>query len=397
MIMGHGALLPLFWLFLTIFVVQMLLSRMKGIRIPSILAYLILGMLLSYYGKGLFHQEQMKWLDGLSEFGLYYLMFLSGMEIDLKLLRFQKGAKIRQNPIIIGLFVFVGSALLAFLLGTRIHHIDPTIKSWMIMLILLTTSLGIVMPVLKETGVIKSHYGQLILSSAIIADLITMILLSIIGGSYHTGFTWRQASVGLLLPLSVILYQAIFRLRKTSFWHKEISKNSVVRIQALLAILGLYGIITDLTGSEAILGSFLAGFLLASFHLHDHHPFKEQLEIIGYGLIIPIFFVMVGFRFNIGEFMRSPEALGWVPLLLSTAFIVKVLPMMCLKPILGMRRALAGGFLLSSRMTLVVVAASIGMRLGVINKEIQDAVIVVAIITSLLSPMIFSMSMTEPS
>ena len=395
--MGHGALIPLFWLYLSIFVVQMLLSRMKVIRIPSVLAYLILGILFSYYGTGLFHQEQMKWLDGLSEFGLYYLMFLSGMEIDFKSLRYQKGAKIRQNPLIIGLLVFVGSALLAFLLGTRIHQIDPSIKSWMIMLILLTTSLGIVMPVLKETGVIKSQYGQLLLTSAILADLITMIILSIIGGSYHTGFTWRQASVGLLLPLSVIIYQAIFRLRKTKYWHKEFHKNSVLRLQGLLAVLGLYGIITDMTGSEVILGSFLAGFLLASFHLHDHHPFKEQLEGIGYGLIIPIFFVMVGFRFNLSEFVRSPEALGWVPLLLSTAYIVKVLPMMCLGPILGMRRALAGGFLLSSRMTLIVVAASIGMRLGVISKEIQDAVIVVAIITSLLSPMIFSMSITEPS
>ncbi|MCZ8517189.1 cation:proton antiporter [Paenibacillus filicis] len=395
--MGHGDLIPLFWLFISIFLMQMLLSRMKGAQIPTILGYLILGILLSYYGRGLFHQEEMNWLDNLSEFGLYYLMFLSGMEIDFNILRYQKGAKLRQNPLVIGFLVFAGSALLAFLLGTRINQIDSSTQPWMIMLILLTTSLGIVMPVLKETRIIKSQYGQLLLTSAILADLITMIILSIIGGSYQSGFTWRQASVGLLLPLSVILYQAIFRLKRTSFWHKEIRKNSVVRLQGLLAVLGLYGIITDMTGSEAILGSFLAGLLLASFHLHDHHPFKEQLEVLGYGLIIPIFFVMVGFRFNLTEFLRSPQALGWVPLLLSTAYIVKVLPMMCLGPILGMRRALAGGFLLSSRMTLIVVAASIGMRLGIINRGIQDAVIVVAIITSLLSPMIFSMSIKSPS
>jgi CPA2 family monovalent cation:H+ antiporter-2/trk system potassium uptake protein TrkA len=393
--MGQGALTPLFWLYVCIFVVQMLLNRIKVIRIPSVLAYLILGMLMSSYGKGLFHEEQMKWLDGLSEFGLYYLMFLSGMEVDFKFLRSQQGAKLWQNPFIIGLLVFVGSALLAFLLGARIHQIDPSLQSWMIMLILLTTSLGIVMPVLKETGVIHSQYGQLLLTSAILADLITMIILSIVGGSYQTGFTWHQASVGLLLPLSVIIYQTIIRLRKTSLWQTEFHKKPVARLQGLLAVLGLYGIVTDLTGSEAILGSFLAGFLLASFHLHEHHPFKEQLEGIGYALVIPIFFVMVGFRFDVSEFVRSPEALGWVPLLLSTAYVVKVLPMTCLGPILGIRRALAGGFLLSSRMTLIVVAASIGMRLGVINKEIQDAVIVVAIISSVLSPMIFTMSIKK--
>ncbi|WP_186445600.1 cation:proton antiporter [Paenibacillus cremeus] len=391
--MGHGALIPLFWLYLCIFGVQLLLNRMKTFRIPSILAYLILGLLLSYYGKGLFHEEQIKWLDGLSEFGLYYLMFLSGMEIDLNLLRTNQGKKLWQTPLMFGFFVFLGTALLAFLLGTRIHQIDPALHSWMIMLILLTTSLGIVMPVLKEAGVIQSEYGQLLLTSAILADLITMIVLSIIGGSYQTGFTWHQASVGLLLPLSIVIYQTIIRLRQTSLWRLEFQKNAVARLQGLLAILGLYGIITDMTGSEAILGSFLAGFLLASFRLHDNHPFKEQLEGIGYALIIPIFFVMVGFRFNVTEFIHSPQSLRWVPLLLSTAFVVKVLPMMCLSPILGMRRALAGGFLLSARMTLIVVAASIGIRLGVINKEIQDAVIVVAIISSLLSPLIFSMNM----
>ncbi|MGG0939745.1 cation:proton antiporter [Brevibacillus centrosporus] len=395
--MGNGPLLSLFWLFLFIFAVQILLSKTKPFRIPSVLTYLILGMVISYFGKEMFRQEDIKWLDGLSEFGLYYLMFLSGMEVDLTCLRFQKRTKLRQNTLIIGLFVFMGSAILALLIGMRIHQIDPSTQSWMMMLIFLTTSLGIVMPVLKETGIIHTQYGQLLLTSAILADLITMIVLSTIGGSYYTGLTWRQASVGLLLPLSVIFYQTILRLRESLFWKMEIRKNFTVQLQGLLAILGLYGIFTDLTGSEPILGSFLAGFLLSSLQLQDHHPFKEKLEGIGYGFIIPIFFVMVGFHFHIEDFVKSPVAISWVPLLLSTAYIVKVLPMMCLAPILNMRKALAGGFLLSSRMTLIVVATSIGLRLGVINRGIQDAAIVVAIITSVLSPMIFSISIKKQS
>ncbi len=395
--MDQNFLLPLFWLFLCIFAVHMLLSRIKAIRIPTILVYLLLGILLSSLGKDWFQQEQINWLDGLSEFGLYYLMFLSGMEVDLTILRFQKGANVWQNPFLIGALIFAGTAVLAFLLGLRIHQLDPSTQAWMMTLILLTTSLGIVMPVLKETGIIQSQYGQILLTSAILADLVTMIILSIIGGSYQSGFSWHLASVGLLLPLSVIIYQTILRLRNTSFWQKEVRQNSVIQLQALLAVLGFYGIITDMTGSEPILGSFLAGFLLASFQLRDHHPFKAQLETIGYGWVIPIFFVMVGFRFDLSEFLRSPQALAWVPLLLSTAYLVKVLPMVFLGPILSIRKALAGGFLLSSRMTLIVVAASIGMRLGVINRGIQDAVIVVAIISSVLSPLIFSMSLRKCS
>lgn len=388
----QGSLLPLFWLFLFIFLIQIVLTKFKWIKVPSVLAYILMGMFISNYAFNGFQDEQMDWLNGLSQFGLYYLMFLSGMEMDLNLLRFRKGSKLRHNPLVIGLSVFLGSSVLAYLFGLRMHQIDHSVQSWMIMLILLTTSLGIVMPVLKENGLLKSQYGQMLLTSAILADLITMIILSLVAGSYQAGFTLRQASIGLFLPLLIICYQLIVRLRSTSFWENEIQKNSVFKLQGVLAILGLYGVLTDLAGSEPILGSFLAGILLSSFRFNEYNPFKQQLEVIGYGFIIPIFFIMIGYNFNVSEFLASPNAMAWVPLLITTAYTVKLIPMAFLGPMYGVRRAIAGGFLLSSRMTLIVVAASIGLRLGVISTDLEDAVLVVAIITSIVSPLIFTFS-----
>lgn len=265
----------------------------------------------------------------------------------------------------------------------------------MVMLILLTTSLGIVMPVVKENGLLKSYYGQILLTSAILADLITMVILSVVSGSYLTGFTWRQASVGILLPLVIVCYQVITRIRNTAFWKDEIKQNSVVKLQGILAILGLYGVLTDLTRAEPILGSFLAGILFSSFRFHENNNFKQQFEVIGYGFLIPIFFISVGYNFKVMEFLASPKALYWVPILTTNAFIVKLLTALCLGPIVGLRRAIAGGFLLSSRMTLIVVASSIGIRLGVISTAIEDAVLVVAVITSVLSPLIFALSHKE--
>jgi CPA2 family monovalent cation:H+ antiporter-2/trk system potassium uptake protein TrkA len=271
------------------------------------------------------------------------------------------------------------------------QQLDPAVHAWMIMLILSTTSLGIVMPVLREYGLLRSPYGQTLLTAAFIADLITMLLLSVVAGFYQSGFTWRQASVGLLLPLIVICYQIFVRMRQSRAWRGEDALASSFKLQAVFAILGLYGIATDLTGAEPILGGFLAGLLLASFRIQEHHPLRQQLEGIGYGFIIPIFFLMVGAQFDLRAFLASPQALEWVPLLLATAYVVKVLPMAGMFRTLGVRMALAGGFLLSSRMTLVVVAASIGIRLGVIPPSLEDALIVMAMLTSLLSPLIFTM------
>lgn len=392
----EGSLIPLFWLFILIFLIQAILTKFKWLKIPTILAYILLGMIISSSHIGGFKPEQINWLNGLSQLGLFYLMFLSGMEIDLQLLRFGRGSRnLKSNPLILGILIFMGCLVLSFLLGLRIHKIDPTIKTWMVMLILLTTSLGIVMPTLKETGLIKSNYGQILLTSAIIADLITMLILSTVAGTYHSGFTIRQASIGLLLPLLIFCYQFITKLRNTELWKTDIQNNSVVKFQGVLAVLGLYGVLTDFARAEPILGSFLAGLLLSAFRLSENNQLKKQLEVIGNGLIIPIFFVMVGFNFKLSEFLNSPKALAWVPLLITTAYVVKILPMAFLIPHFGLRRSIAGGFLLSSRMTLIVVAASIGLKLGLIPVEIQDAVLVVAIITCFLSPMIFLFSFKE--
>ncbi|MBB6733685.1 cation:proton antiporter [Cohnella zeiphila] len=387
----EGSLSPLFWVLLLVFPVQAIVTRIRWIRIPSILAYIFLGMFLQSSGLLELQDGHAAWLHGMSSLGLFYLMFLSGLEIDLDLLRIRKGANLLRHPVVLGLLAFGGSAGLSYLLGLRMQQIDPSIHAWMMMLILSTTSLGIVMPVLREFGMIRSPYGQTLLTAAFIADLITMLLLSVVSGFYRAGFSWRQASVGLLLPLIVICYQAFVRLRRTRAWRGDGVPEPSFKLQAVFAVLGLYGILTDLTGAEPILGAFLAGLLLAGFRMQEHHPVRQQLEGIGYGFIIPIFFLMVGAQFNLQAFLASPRALEWVPLLLGAAFVVKVLPMAGLFRALGVRMALAGGFLLSSRMTLVVVAASIGIRLGVIPPSLEDALIVVAMLTSLLSPLIFTL------
>ncbi|WP_274651217.1 cation:proton antiporter [Paenibacillus humicola] len=385
----EGLLLPLFWLLLLVFVVQTALAKIRWIQIPSIIAYVMLGMLLE--NSGLLHLQGVAWLHGLSQLGLFYLMFLSGLEIDLELLRIRRGGpRLREHPVVLGLLAFTLSVGIAYLLGLRMQQIDPTVHAWMIMLILSTTSLGIVMPVLREYGLIRSRYGQTLLTAAFIADLLTMLLLSIVSGLHESGFTWRQASVGLLLPLLVICYQAILHFRHTEVWRRQGAAGSPFKLQAVFAVLGLYGIATDLTGAEPILGGFLAGLLLASFRLREHHPIRQQLEGFGYAFIIPIFFLMVGGQFDVRAFLASPQTLLWVPMLVGTAYVVKVLPMMVMIRKLGLRKALAGGFLLSSRMTLVVVAATIGIRMGVIPAKLEDALIVMAMITSILSPLIFT-------
>src|SRR5690349_3473572 len=96
------ALLPLFWILLFTFLIQMLSNKMRWIRIPSIIAYVLLGIWLGNSGWSLFAESNTAWLNSVSQFGLYYLMFLSGMEIDIRLLRSSGAYKNTKNPLSTG-------------------------------------------------------------------------------------------------------------------------------------------------------------------------------------------------------------------------------------------------------------------------------------------------------
>src|SRR4051812_26528512 len=113
----EGSLMPLFGLFLLSFLVQVIVTQFPWIRIPSILGYILLGIFIGNNNIYVFHNEQADWLMGLGQFGLFYLMFMSGMEIDLRLLQFRKDAKLLDNPLIAGLLLFIGSIALSFGFG----------------------------------------------------------------------------------------------------------------------------------------------------------------------------------------------------------------------------------------------------------------------------------------
>ncbi|KEO81123.1 hypothetical protein EL26_22555 [Tumebacillus flagellatus] len=380
-------MLPLFWILLSAFLLQRATAHLPWLRIPTVIAYIVFGLVVSLLLPPSW-QEHSRWLGGVSQFGLFYLTFLSGLEVDLRLLvPRREGPRVLQKAILL----FVAMAGISYALAWGMHMIDPRIQPWMMVLILSTASLGVILPVLKESGLLRTVYGQTLLTAAMLADLLTMLGISLASDLARNGLSWRQLTVGLLIPLAALFYVAILRVYRSRFWDAWFGRNGIVKLQAVLAILGLFGVVTDWTGSEPILGSFLVGLLVAGFRLPEDNTLRQQMESLGYSFVIPVFFVTVGARFDLRAFLASPDALVWMPLLLLCAYGVKLLPMLWFGgPAIDMRDRFAGGLLLSSQLTLVIVAASIGVRLHVIPRVIEEAMIVVAILTCLLSPLLFS-------
>jgi Trk K+ transport system NAD-binding subunit len=149
-------------------------------------------------------------------------------------------------------------------------------------------------------------------------------------------------------------------------------------------------VLAESFGVEVILGAFLAGAIASLVSGGEDDAAQEKLDAIGYGFFIPIFFIMVGVRFNLQAVFQSTEGLILLAWLVSIAFVVKMIPALLLKFQFNWRQTLGGGMLLSSRLSLIIAASSIALGIGLISETVNSDIILLAIITCTISPFLFN-------
>lgn len=395
--------LPLLVVSLVAFLVPLLLSRFKRLRVPIVVGEILAGIMIGKSGFQLVEHDLI--LDILALLGFGYLMFLSGLEIDFDAVLPRPGAwhgswKDRlNNPLGLGIMTFALTLLLATAAGWGLHAIDAADDPWLAALILSTTSLGLVMPVLKEKGLITKPYGQALLIAAVIADLATMLLVSIYALFHTEGPTPRVLLVLLLFGA----FATAHRLARLA--HRQIPglgfMKSVSQATTQMDVRGAFAIglafiaLAQGLGAEMILGAFLGGALISLLSSKESSDLRHKLEMFGYAFFIPIFFIMVGVRFDLSALLSSPRALLLVPVLLILAYAVKLIAAQVFRISYSKRETLAGGILLSSRLSLIIAVSAIGLQLGSIDAATNSAIILVAIVTSTVSPLIFNRIMPE--
>jgi Kef-type K+ transport system membrane component KefB len=150
----------------------------------------------------------------------------------------------------------------------------------------------------------------------------------------------------------------------------------------------IFIVINQYISSEIVLlGAFLSGMLLSMFLHKDRSLLIVKLDSLGYGFFIPVFFIMVGVKFDPTSLKEFEITLiPFLLILLLLLFAVKVLPSLLLTRQLGFRRSLSAGFLLSSRLSLIIAASAIGLELGVITPGINASFLIMAMATCLLGP-----------
>ncbi len=366
---------PLFAIAVFAFLIPILSDR---IGVPAVVGEIICGIIIGRSVLGIFSGEE-EGIAFLASFGFIFLMFLVGMEIDFSQVEVH-GAKL----FVLGTLIFIITLAISMFLTHQMGY------GFYMALVLSTSSVGLILPTIKEQGLLKSELGQTIIISAFVADFTTMLLLTVHTLYHEKGITWEM----LLIALIFMLFFAVYYAGKLVIWHypERLSKwfksdhPSEIGVRASFALLLVFVVLAEVVGVEAILGAFLAGVML-SLLFRGGTVLEQKLYGIGYGFLIPIFFISVGMQFDLGALARGGIYL--VPMLLLIAFVVKMVPSLLFLVRHSLKDSISAGVLLSSRLSLIIAVAAVGMKLDLITTAMGSAIILLAIITSISCPTIF--------
>ena len=334
-------------------------------------------------------------VEVLAEIGFIFLMFLSGLEIDFgKLERGGKWTLIKASVMLL-LTMGMTYGLISFADSIIGFDIDPFYMA----LILSTTSVAVVLSIVREMGISRTAPGQLIMVSALVADIATMIVIAAYTISIQVTES-RNFFYGIeaifIVGLIVLFFYLTFKLGSLAMWkYPEVLQKFFklddpheLGVRGSLAIIFVFVALSTVIQSEAlaVLGAFLAGAVI-SLLFQEGAMLGKKLFGVGYGFLVPIFFINIGISFDF-EAVLSPTVL-LIPVLFLIAALSKMLPALLVLRSGDLKQDVATGALLTGGLTLMIAAAQIGVSLEIVTDAERGMIILLAVIFSAIMPLIF--------
>jgi len=365
------------------FAAPFLLGLFPGVRLPSVVLEIVAGIVVGPSVLRLVEADQAVAVVAL--IGLTFVLFLAGLEIDFSRLR---GPVLRLT--LLGFGLSFGLAVAVSLGLSAAGLVDTPL---LVASILCATSLGVLVPVLKDAGEISSTFGQLIIAAASIADFGAIILLTIFfSGEGGTGSTLLL--LGSLSVLAGVVFAVVRGAERSARIRADLLRlqdtTAQIRVRAALALFVGFAAIAEQLGLEAILGAFIAGAIISlvdADRVMTHPDFRRKLEAIGFGFFIPVFFVTSGVRFDLAALTGSASNVAMVPVFLVALLVVRGVPALVYRRVLDGSHTAIAGIMQATSLPFIVAATAIGMDLGLIDAAASAALIGAGLLSVLIFPL----------
>ncbi len=393
-------LLPLLIITILAFIIPLLTSHIRWLVIPSVVGEIIGGIIIGKSGFNLIHPNP--WLDFLYLFGFALLMFMTGLEIDLsQLITVQRRQQIKErflfNPMVMAIIIFLLTFAISFAVARGITWLGFTENIFLLSLILCTTSVDIVVPTVKEHMPEDTSLKQVILLAAVISDVVIAALVTFVIATQEGGLIVKSiASIFVLFAAFSLMARFGGKFVSLGRIQQVISKFTYAgwhpHVRGAIVLMMLFVVLAQWLGIEFILGALLAGIAIPP---EGASRLEGKLDALGYGFFIPIFFIMIGVRFDLSALVSSNQAILLTLLLIVAAFLIKVLPSLILCVRYSLRDSLSAGILLSSRLGFTIAVAAIALQFGAISEAMNSTIILIAIISSTVAPILFARSLPK--
>jgi len=350
-------------------------------RIPGVLFELLLGILIGPQVLGWAHVTP--FIDGLSQIGIAFLFLVAGFEIDFQKLRGEP-ARLASGgwAISLGFGLAVGGFLVA---------IGFALSGLLIGLVLTTTAIGTLLPILRDREVLPTQFGVFTVAAGAVGEFGPIIAITLLlSGS--SPFTEGALLVAFVL---VALGAAYVASRPqppgvVQSLHRNIRTSAQLPVRIAVLLLALMVLLAGQLGLDVLLGAFTAGIVLRlAFSSEQREELEPRLSGIGFGFFIPVFFIVSGMRFDVDGLVSSPNVVMRVPLFLALFLAVRGLPALWMyRKALGPSARTALAFLQATALPLVVVITEIGRSTDNMKPENATALVGAAMLSVLLFPLI---------
>ena len=346
------------------FLAPLALAFAPRVLVPAVVLELAAGVILGPQALGVLEVDET--VEVLSLLGLALLLLLAGLELDLR----ELGGPLARTAAA----GFAVSFAVALMVGLVLRAAGVVQDVAFVAIVLSATSLGVVVPVLKDTGLIHKPVGQLVVAGASIADVATVVLLSLLFGAEGSSPTSQALLFGGLVAGTVavvVAVRAVGRLGVVARGVRRLSGTTAeLRIRGAVLLLVAFVAAAMHAGLEVILGAFVAGVALGALDpdgMVRHPEFRAKLQAIGFGLLIPVFFVASGLRFDVGALVADWAAVAKVPLFLVALLVVRGAPAVLYRRHLDGRQWIAAGLLQATSLPFIVAATAIGLELDLLS------------------------------
>ena len=351
----------------------------KRLAPPVVVLELILGIVIGPDVLGIAESDD--FLEFFSNLGLGMLFFFAGYEIDFE--------RIRGKPLSLGAWGWLCSLVLAYGIGGALAAAGVVVSFLYTGSAMATTAIGTLIPILRDAGELRTRFGTHLLAAGAVGEFGPILLITLVLSTtqplHEALILLGFIAIALVLALTSVRFawRGIPALERTL----ESSSQLAVRIATVL-VFGLVLLASEL-GLDILLGGFVAGMIVrAALRGNELESFESKLTAVGFGFLIPFFFVVSGINFDL-EALGSAEAIGKLFLFLGLFLVVRGTPALLLyREVLNARDRMALAVFSATELPLVVAITTLAIDSGKMRSSTAAGLVGAAMLSTLIFPFV---------